>query len=615
MKLRQKSDTSDQYQQHQEHKSSKSKFNETTSSGKKVRTSFTNQSPTQTPTIESHFMQIEDGLSRHHDYIQANLSRIPFFESSEKAEEELRQLLQKLQNIDQINITPEEKPDINGQLSLIKKQHQALSEEEQRIAKLRAMTDDSKAREDAEYEEVLGRLKKAKKELASLQKTVTQYNEESTAAKNKLEKAHNDLNSRQKKIQQLQDEEKRLLKLQKQSRQELKSLQIEVNDANCEEAVIAEIESQIEANTRELNRMTKLYEEKKKQIQAKNERIQSLLRDTENIETKLDEAVGYASAVTEKKRQESYLLSESEDLSLSKSGLSSIPKFGSIRGAYSPRTPRSSAKPVSQGSPTHGKRRALSNSAELKSTLNEIKKDDLATSKDRYQRDETDDEISLSLNNSSLLNNDSDDVGIHQNNEDDDDDITRRSVELDLSSSSNKYQYNYNNNFAEEEEEEELYNYSRNSHNRTNDIYKSSSAIDEIEEEETEFSNAKNSLLSDDDDDEYENRSFTGSLTNSYQNSYRSQNNSRPRVHFSSEDDDIDIKSLNELDSDDDDDSDEDEEVKKLIMKNKKRQSNNLRVSFNKPSLTSAAMDAINMPISDRSKVVRKVEAVTSSIK
>ena len=287
-------------------------------SPKSPKPSFLSSSTSQLNNKEAEFMMIEDGLSRHFNYIQKNLNRIPNFSSSEKAKEELKRLLEQLNQMENAAV-PSEHPNIESRLSEISKQHQTLNNEEQVISKLRSTNDDDKARDDAEYESIKNKIKEAKEELSQLERQITQFHEKSTSARNKLDKAKNNLQSRQFKINQLKNEENRLLKLQKQSRHELKDIQNELNISTSEEAKIIDIEGKIEANSREFKRLSKVLSEKKEKVREKKERIQTILRETETLESRLDEAVGFAGTVTEKKKQEAYLTSDSDSNDIEKS--------------------------------------------------------------------------------------------------------------------------------------------------------------------------------------------------------------------------------------------------------------------------------------------------------
>lgn len=265
----------------------------------------------QRSNIEIEFMMVEDGLSRHRNYILKNLSRIPYFSSSEKAEKELRRLCEQLSQMKDMG-EPLEQPNIENRLSEIRKQHKNISEEEERIAKLRSMTDDAKAREDAEYNSVLKQIEDAKRELNSLEMQISQYHENSRTSRDKLDKAKKNLQSHQKSIDQKQKEEDRLLKLQKQSRQELKNLQTELNAKLNEEIKISQIEHEIEKNSEEYKKLSKVLDDKKQQVLEKTQKIQKLLRESEELETNLDEAVNYAGTVTQQKSHEAYMVSDSD---------------------------------------------------------------------------------------------------------------------------------------------------------------------------------------------------------------------------------------------------------------------------------------------------------------
>ena len=136
-------------------------------SPKSPKPSFLSSSTSQLNNKEAEFMMIEDGLSRHFNYIQKNLNRIPNFSSSEKAKEELKRLLEQLNQMENATV-PSEHPNIESRLSEISKQHQTLNNEEQVISKLRSTNDDDKARDDAEYESIKNKIKDNKYEFQSL---------------------------------------------------------------------------------------------------------------------------------------------------------------------------------------------------------------------------------------------------------------------------------------------------------------------------------------------------------------------------------------------------------------------------------------------------------------
>lgn len=264
-----------------------------------------NADSSQVTKIEANFMMIEDGLSRNSEYIQQNFTRIPFFPSAAKAEEELRNLWGQLNRLNR-NEPVSEPPNISNRLTQIKRQHQTLSDEDQKISKLKSMSDDTKAQEDAEYQAILNQISEAEDELSSIKSQVAQYTEESNYAKSKLQDAKDNLQSRQNRMNQLKAEEKRLLKLQKQSRQELKSLQSELDEFTRQDAQISEIEAQIETNSKEYKRLTKILEDKQQLIQEKTAKVQKILQDTLAVENKLDEAVGYAGSIAQQSQEPTY---------------------------------------------------------------------------------------------------------------------------------------------------------------------------------------------------------------------------------------------------------------------------------------------------------------------
>lgn len=293
-------------------------WNDMQESPKVPKPSFLSSSISQTAEKEAEFMMIEDGISRHYNYIQKNLHRIPNFPSSEKAKEELKRLLEQLNQIKNTVNLPEH-PNIEGRLSEITKQHQTLNDEEQRITELRSINSGDKARDDAEYEDIKNKIREAKDELARLERQISQFHEESTFVRDKLDRAKNNLQSRQLKINQLKEEENRLLKLQKQSRHELKAIQNELNNSASEEAKISEIEARIEQNSREFQRLSKVLIEKKEKVREKTEKVQRILLEAATLENRLDEAVSYAGTVTEQKKQETYLNSDSDFNDIEKS--------------------------------------------------------------------------------------------------------------------------------------------------------------------------------------------------------------------------------------------------------------------------------------------------------
>ena len=255
----------------------------------------------QSPPMEANFLYFEDQLSRNMNYINQNLSRLPYFQTSKEAEDELRSLYEKLRAFNESsnnNISrnkDEENKIVDKRFSRITQKHQVISEEEQKIRKLRALNEDEQLKEENEYKAVIGKIKEARSLLIKMQKKLEKYNEKAEEARKSLENTQMKLETNNSKIQQLQTEEKRLLKLQKQTRQELKAISNEANQASIEEAAIKEVEKTIADHSKTLSKLNKTLQSKTKKAQEKREKIQDLLSKMESLEFQLDETIESAS--------------------------------------------------------------------------------------------------------------------------------------------------------------------------------------------------------------------------------------------------------------------------------------------------------------------------------
>jgi chromosome segregation ATPase len=256
------------------------------------------------PTVlEATFLQVEDGLSKYANYIQSNHDRIPEFQTAAEAEAELRNLLSELRKVRTPKPKPKNlSPDFSERLDLVSKQRQELFEEEQRIAELKSITESTQERQDSEYTTALQEIEEQKGKLATLKQELSSSQIARKKAKRAISQASQELNARQLTLEKLNHEANGLKQLERQSQREVRALEEGSQDRRHEEQQVIELEKQLEQRECELVKKKRIVAEKQQLVQAKRDKIQHIMQDADQLESRLDEAVGHAGEVTEQQK-------------------------------------------------------------------------------------------------------------------------------------------------------------------------------------------------------------------------------------------------------------------------------------------------------------------------
>jgi hypothetical protein len=256
------------------------------------------------PTVlKATFLQVEDGLSKHANYIQSNHDRIPEFQTAAEAEAELRNLLSELKKVRAPKPKPKRVgPDFSERLGLVTTQRQELFEEEERIAELKFITESTQERQDSEYTAALQEIEEQKGKLAGLKQDLASSRGAHKKAKIAISQAYDELNARRLTLEKLNHEGDGLRQLEKQSKREVHALEEGFRDKRSDEQQVVELEKQLEQKERELTKKKRVVAEKQQLVQAKRDRIQQIMQEADRLESRLDEAVGHAGEVTEQRR-------------------------------------------------------------------------------------------------------------------------------------------------------------------------------------------------------------------------------------------------------------------------------------------------------------------------
>jgi chromosome segregation ATPase len=259
--------------------------------------------PRQDPSIlEAKFLQVEDELSKHSQFIEANRHRIPEFQTAAEAESELRSLLEALKQAPHPRSrgrSKEARREVSDRLTVLSRQRQELFEEENRIQKLKAVVEAAQQREDSEFSALGAEIDDAKAQLEALNVELAETRVARKRAKQSIRLVGDELASREAKLEELKTEERRLRELEKQSKREIRRLEEDQASGKQEEERILGIERDITVKEGELKRLKKILAEKRSLAKSKRDTIEQILRDADRLEYRLDEAVGHAGEVTE----------------------------------------------------------------------------------------------------------------------------------------------------------------------------------------------------------------------------------------------------------------------------------------------------------------------------
>lgn len=244
---------------------------------------------TRSPIKTNQILDIEKELALNSDYISSNASRLPHFSSSIEAENELRILEEKINSPQ----TPNKKlhTSVNSRVEKLKVQHASIQEEEDRIKKLTAISEDSKARDEQEYSEILQLVSDSRSKLKQLQDKVVEINATTATSIKSINDSKNNLKSLQTQIDKLKLEESRFKSVQEDTQHDLSQCKSKEQSLILEEQTIASMEQSTKSGTLRLKKLQQMLLQKQTEITERQEKIRNILLETEKIENHYDQVL------------------------------------------------------------------------------------------------------------------------------------------------------------------------------------------------------------------------------------------------------------------------------------------------------------------------------------
>ena len=249
-------------------------------------------SPTQPmPTVESRFMKIEESLSALAPYIQKNKARIPYFKTSDDAENELRTLKAQLKKQNQRRSLKSRKNEFDSQLSEIKRQHDAIHQEQDAIAELKASIREQSKNDDNEYKEFLENLDNLKIQLEDERSKKQKHENKYRNAQETVEMLKEEHQNSAKEIEKLLKVEEKLKQQKAQLLNEIKQVEAKNEQIAAEERNLELVEGDTDNKMNEIKRLEKEVGKKKKIIAKMSKEVSEMFSQAFHCETDLDQIV------------------------------------------------------------------------------------------------------------------------------------------------------------------------------------------------------------------------------------------------------------------------------------------------------------------------------------
>ena len=226
---------------------------------------------------------VEEDLARYQDFISENAGRMPEFATSSDAERELGSLNKELRSVSRGNI--------RKRIAAVALRNGDLEAETERISKLRSINDEASQREDAEYEEVVGEVARARRTLAELKEKCRNGKSQAEVTKRNVETAEMELELRRKQLRELKAEAKNLAIAERDAQEELRVTEAEMNTKGGTEADIAAEEEDTKRKQNQLDKYRQILKEKTAVVRERREAVANMMRQNRNIIDEFDDCM------------------------------------------------------------------------------------------------------------------------------------------------------------------------------------------------------------------------------------------------------------------------------------------------------------------------------------
>ena len=225
----------------------------------------------------------DEDLARYQDFISENAGRMPEFATSSDAERELGSLNKELRSVSRGNI--------RKRIAAVALRNGDLEAETERISKLRSINDEASQREDAEYEEVVGEVARARRKLAELKEKCRNGKSQAEVTKRNVETAEMELELRRKQLRDLKAEAKNLAIAERDAQEELRATEAEMNTKGGTEADIAAEEEDTKRKQSQLDKYKQILREKTAVVRERREAVANMMRQNRNIIDEFDDCM------------------------------------------------------------------------------------------------------------------------------------------------------------------------------------------------------------------------------------------------------------------------------------------------------------------------------------
>jgi chromosome segregation ATPase len=241
-------------------------------------------------TTDSKASEVEELLTLHRSFIQQNSHRLPQFLTADEAQSAVRKLQSQLTNLE---TQRGPKTDIDRRLSELTRQHETVSDEDQRIAQHRSVSNESKERETQEYSDILREITQSKSRLAILTNRLSVKMQANKEAQDVVNKIRNEVSNKRREAERLRNEERQLRDSEKELQRESSAIEQDMTVLiEGDEKNVSQLETIGESRGDTLRAVKANLSKKRSAVRSKVEVVQRLLREIESMEDGIDRAIG-----------------------------------------------------------------------------------------------------------------------------------------------------------------------------------------------------------------------------------------------------------------------------------------------------------------------------------
>ena len=242
-------------------------------------------------TIEADYMKVEQSLADLSQFIQENKGRMPYFSTSQEAENELTLLKKQLKERKQRKPLEVRKSDFDVQLNQIKQQHTTIQTERDEISKLKQSIRDQENEEKSELEEISESLNVLKEQLKN-KKAQKQRNElEFKNIQSIVEQLRGEVETVENQRTMLLKQEDKLTNQKQQLINDLSKIEQQNNECSKDEEAIKQVEEETNSKNNEIRKLQKELAQKKKVISKLNKEINKYFDIAYAYEHELDDII------------------------------------------------------------------------------------------------------------------------------------------------------------------------------------------------------------------------------------------------------------------------------------------------------------------------------------